>query len=124
MNLGDEPVRAVEEVRGDLELADRWILSRLSAATADVTRHLEAFRFHEAARRGYHFFWGELADWYLELIKPRMQAGRGSGEPATAAKATLVHVLDGAHAAAAPDHAVHHGARSGSGCLSALEAVA
>jgi valyl-tRNA synthetase len=58
-----------------------------------VTRNLEAFRFHEAAEACYHFFWGELADWYLELIKPRMQADGASRD---AAKATLVHVLDGA----------------------------
>jgi valyl-tRNA synthetase len=95
MNLGDEPVRSVDAVRDNLELADRWILSRLSAATTDVTRHFEAFRFHEAAETGYHFFRGELADWYLELIKPRMQAQDGSASR-EAAKATLVHVLDGA----------------------------
>jgi valyl-tRNA synthetase len=95
MNVGAEPVASVENVRGSLELADRWILSRLSAATVEMTRHLEAFRFHEAAETGYHFFWGELADWYLELVKPRMQP---EAEPASrdAAKATLVHVLDGA----------------------------
>jgi valyl-tRNA synthetase len=95
MNIGAETMQSVEAVRGDLELADRWILSRLSAATGAVTRHLEAFRFHEAAESGYHFFWGELADWYLELIKPRMQPDAEAGSR-TAAKATLVHVLDGA----------------------------
>ncbi|HSK21126.1 MAG TPA: valine--tRNA ligase [Longimicrobiales bacterium] len=95
MNIGDDPVAAVDDVRGDLETADRWILSRLSAATADVTRQLEAFRFHEAAESAYHFFWGELADWYLELIKPRMQTDASAASRA-AAKATLVHVLDGA----------------------------
>jgi valyl-tRNA synthetase len=95
MNLGDEPVQRVADVADDLEIADRWILSRFAAATADVTRHLEAFRFHEAAESGYHFFWGDLADWYLELIKPRMQAQDG-GASREAAKATLVHVLDGA----------------------------
>jgi valyl-tRNA synthetase len=95
MNIGDEPVAAVAAVRDDLELADRWILSRLAAATEDVTRNLEAFRFHEAAEAGYHFFWGELADWYLELIKPRMQPDADPGSRA-AANAVLVHVLDGA----------------------------
>jgi valyl-tRNA synthetase len=95
MNLGDEPVRTVADVQDDLELADRWILSRLNAAAADVTRSLETFRFHEAAEGGYHFFWGELADWYLELIKPRMQ-DRENEASREAAKATLVHVLDGA----------------------------
>ena len=95
MNIGEEAVASVDDVRGDLETADRWILSRLSAATTEVTRQLEAFRFHEAAESAYHFFWGELADWYLELIKPRMQADASAGSRA-AAKATLVHVLDGA----------------------------
>jgi valyl-tRNA synthetase len=95
MNLGDEPVQSVEAVRDDLELADRWILSRFDAAAADVTRSLEQFRFHEVAEGGYHFFWGELADWYLELIKPRMQ-DRDNAPSREAAKATLVHVLDGA----------------------------
>jgi valyl-tRNA synthetase len=95
LNLGTDPVPAVADVSADLELADRWILSRLEAATAAMTRNLETFRFHEAAETGYHFFWGELADWYLELIKPRMQP---DADPASraAAKATLVHVLDGA----------------------------
>jgi valyl-tRNA synthetase len=95
MNLGDGTVRAVPDVEPDLELADRWILSRLAAATRDVTRNLEAFRFHEAAESAYHFFWGELADWYLELVKPRMLPD-GAAASRAAAKATLVHVLDGA----------------------------
>jgi len=93
LRVGDEPVRPVEEVEGSLELADRWILSRLSNATREVTRHLEAFRLHEAADTLYHFFWGELADWYVELVKPRLagEAGEASRE---AARATLVEVLD------------------------------
>ena len=95
MNIGDDPVSSVDSVRADLETADRWILSRLSVATTEVTRQLEAFRFHEAAESAYHFFWGELADWYLELIKPRMQPDTPAASRA-AAKATLVHVLDGA----------------------------
>jgi valyl-tRNA synthetase len=94
MNIGDEHVAAIGEVHADLELADRWILSRLSAATLDVTRSLETFRFHEAAEAGYHFFRGELADWYLELIKPRLQPDADAHSSA-AARATLVHVLDG-----------------------------
>jgi valyl-tRNA synthetase len=94
LNIGEEEVATVEAVAADLELADRWIISRLSAATTDVTRNLESFRFHEAAESAYHFFWGELADWYLELIKPRMQEG-GDERSRAAARATLVHVLDG-----------------------------
>jgi valyl-tRNA synthetase len=53
-------------------LEDRWILSRFNRATADVNDSLLSYRFHEAANRIYDFFWGELCDWYLELIKPRL----------------------------------------------------
>jgi valyl-tRNA synthetase len=54
-------------------LDDRWILSRFNRATRDVNDALAAYRFHEAANRIYDFFWGEFCDWYIELIKPRLQ---------------------------------------------------
>src|SRR5438093_4391567 len=53
-------------------LEDRWILSSFNRAVEDVNRALTTYRFHEAANRIYDFFWGELCDWYLELIKPRL----------------------------------------------------
>jgi valyl-tRNA synthetase len=95
MNVVDAPVRRVEDVAPDLELADRWILTRLSVASGEVTRQLEAFRFHEATEAAYRFFWNELADWYLELVKPRLRADATAASRA-AAQATLVDVLDGA----------------------------
>jgi valyl-tRNA synthetase len=95
MNLGDEPVASPSDLRDTLELADRWILSRLDAAADGVTRQLEAFRFHEAADAAYHFFWGELADWYVELIKPRLRA-EADAASREAALATLAASLDGA----------------------------
>jgi len=49
---------------------ERWILSRLSKTAAEVGERLEAFRFDQACERLYHFFWGELCDWYIELSKP------------------------------------------------------
>jgi valyl-tRNA synthetase len=54
-------------------LEDRWILSRFNRVTAEVNDALETYRFHEAANRIYDFFWGEFCDWYLELIKPRLE---------------------------------------------------
>ena len=53
-------------------LEDRWILSRFNRATRDVNDAIETYRFHEAANRIYDFFWGEFCDWYIELIKPRL----------------------------------------------------
>jgi valyl-tRNA synthetase len=93
MNVQDAEVQSVDAVRDHLELADRWILSRLSVAVRDMTRSLESFRFQEAGETVYQFFWSELADWYLELIKPRF-AESASANSRAAAQATLVEVLD------------------------------
>src|ERR1700722_2128516 len=66
---------------------DRWMLSRLARAQAEVTRQLDAFDFSQAALALYDFVYGELCDWYLELVKPRLRAS----EPELIA--TLLHVL-------------------------------
>ncbi len=53
-------------------LETRWIFARLSAVSAEVERALTDYRFDEAANAVYQFFWGEFCDWYLELVKLRM----------------------------------------------------
>ena len=53
-------------------LETRWIFARLSAVSAEVERALGEYRFDEAANAVYQFFWGEFCDWYLELVKLRM----------------------------------------------------
>jgi len=61
-------------------LEDRWILSRFNRAAKDVNESLETYRFDEAANRIYDFFWAEFCDWYIELIKPRLnEEGVGAG---------------------------------------------
>jgi valyl-tRNA synthetase len=76
-------------------LEDRWILSRFNRVTADVNDALAAYRFHEAANRIYDFFWGEFCDWYLELIKPRLNFEEGADKSAAqAACANLVNLFD------------------------------
>ena len=59
-------------------LEDRWILSRFNRVAVEVNDALETYRFHEAANRIYDFFWGEFCDWYLELIKPRLNFEEGA----------------------------------------------
>ncbi len=66
---------------------DRWILSRLERATAEVGGRIERYDFSHAALALYDFVYGELCDWYLELVKPRLY----DGDPDAAA--TLLHVL-------------------------------
>jgi valyl-tRNA synthetase len=76
-------------------LEDRWILSRFNRAARDVNESLQAYRFDEAATRIYDFFWGEFCDWYLELIKPRLNFEEGAdSSSARVACADLVNVFE------------------------------
>ncbi len=70
MNLEETPGGLRLPPDKELDLFDRWILSRLNQTVAAVTVSLDKFRFNEAANRIYDFFWHEFCDWYVELAKP------------------------------------------------------
>jgi valyl-tRNA synthetase len=59
-------------VKGEGELAHRWIFSRLSAVAGEASKALDEFRFHEACQTIYQFFWGDFCDWYIEWVKPQL----------------------------------------------------
>jgi len=63
----------LEKIPEDLELKERWILSRLHRTIEEVSRALEQYRFQEAESRVYDFFWHQFCDWYIELTKPSHQ---------------------------------------------------
>ncbi len=86
---GEAKVQPDIDVAG-LAAPERWILSRLSRTAAEVGRHLETFRFDEACTRLYHFFWGELCDWYIELSKPAL----GGDAPRPRVAEVLLTVLE------------------------------
>jgi valyl-tRNA synthetase len=76
-------------------LEDRWILSRFNRATKDVNTSLGTYRFDEAATRIYDFFWGEFCDWYLELVKPRLNFEEGADpRPARVTCRNLVNLFE------------------------------
>jgi len=76
-------------------LEDRWILSRFNRVVSEVNDALATYRFHEAANRIYDFFWGEFCDWYLELIKPRLNFEEGGEkEQAVMACRNLVSLFE------------------------------
>jgi valyl-tRNA synthetase len=81
MNVND----GVEPAPRPTTVEDRWILSRLQRITADTTDRIESFAFAKAALGLYDIVYGELCDWYLELIK-----GREFDDDLSA---TLLHVL-------------------------------
>ena len=62
----------VEGPRGELTLADRWILSRYASTIKKGTEVLENFDLGEGGRLLYEFIWNEFCDWYIELTKPRL----------------------------------------------------
>src|SRR6201747_326462 len=69
-------------------LEDRWLLSRLERTTASVTAKLEAFDFSHAVQEAYAFVYGDLCDWYLEIVKPRLYEGEED------VSATLLYALE------------------------------
>jgi valyl-tRNA synthetase len=78
-------------------LEDRWILSRFNRVAAEVNDALTTYRFHEAANRIYDFFWGEFCDWYIELIKPRLNSEKSTDtRAAQIACSNLVTLFDSA----------------------------
>jgi len=78
-------------------LEDRWILSRFNRVAVNVNEALASYRFHGAANSIYDFFWGEFCDWYLELIKPRLNFEEtGDKSAAQTACRNLVNLFDAA----------------------------
>jgi valyl-tRNA synthetase len=85
MNLGEHAWAPLEP--DALAEEDRWILSRLSRVTAAVTAELRAYNPSAALGAAREFFWGDLCDWYLEIVKPRFK------DPASASVARSVLAL-------------------------------
>jgi len=75
-----------------IELCDRWILSRFHRVISSVRTDLDNYGLGEAAKELYEFVWGDFCDWYIELVKPRLQQ---AGVSKRTAQQTLAHVLDG-----------------------------
>jgi len=93
MNLEDfkDTVSASGLASLNIQLSDRWILSRLQKTIADTRKGLAEYKFNEAAGAIYQFFWHELCDWYIELIKSRLGA---SSDDRKTAQSVLVYVLE------------------------------
>jgi valyl-tRNA synthetase len=99
LNLADWSPASAAEPRAP-SLYDRWIRQRLDAALAEAHAALDDFRFNDTASALYHFVWGELCDWYIELAKLALSGGDEAAR--RAAQGTLVEVLRGALAALHP----------------------
>jgi len=89
MNLDGQ---AEESQPSQSSLADRWILSRLSAVVAEVRASLDEYHFDRTASSLYQFVWHELCDWYIELSKPAL-AGQNGPQAQASARFTLLKAL-------------------------------
>jgi valyl-tRNA synthetase len=69
--IGDAEISLDELPQGHFDLADRWILSRLSQAIKAVDVSLSGFHINEATKLLYDFIWHDFCDWYIELVKTR-----------------------------------------------------
>ena len=78
----------------DLDLSDRWIISKYNRLVKEVTENLEKYELGIAVQKLYDFIWSEFCDWYIELVKPRLYEQGGSQKEA--ALYTLVYVLSNA----------------------------
>jgi valyl-tRNA synthetase len=82
-----------EEENAPLEA--RWIVSRLHRTAGEINQALGEYRFHEAANTLYTFFWGDFCDWYLEIVKLRLDFSAPSAG-VRSALATLIAVFEAA----------------------------
>jgi valyl-tRNA synthetase len=88
--LGAMPV-----VAPDAPLEARWIVAELHATSGRVNQSLENYRFDEAANNIYQFFWGSFCDWYLEIVKLRLDFSENADKTQTkAALTTFVQVFE------------------------------
>ena len=99
VGLTVDPAKLLAEpmLTAESPIEARWIVSRLNSAAGEVNRLLADYRFDEAANIIYQFFWGDFCDWYLEIVKLRLDFGEPTNRNATqSALATLIGVFESA----------------------------
>ena len=76
----------------NLTIEDKWVISKFNRLAQEVNTNLEAFELGVACSKLYDFIWDVFCDWYIELTKPRIQAG---GQAKESAQAVLVWTMQG-----------------------------
>lgn len=76
----------------DLQLEDRWILSKFNHLVGEVTANIDKFELGIAVQKLYDFIWDVFCDWYIELTKPRLQ-NKEDKKPNETAQNVLCYVL-------------------------------
>ena len=89
MNTEGSSFTGVPQPRTD---AERWILARLAAVSAEAQTHYANYRFDLLAQCLYEFAWNEFCDWFLELTKPALNGA--DADDADSTRHTLLYVLE------------------------------
>ncbi|MDN4526225.1 valine--tRNA ligase [Fictibacillus fluitans] len=80
------------DLTGDLNLADKWILTRFNETAENVTRLIDTYEFGEVGRLLYNFIWDDLCDWYIEMAKLPLYGEDEAAKQTT--RSVLAYVLD------------------------------
>jgi len=91
MNLGEDAVNQLPDM-DKLEIADKWVLSKLNTLIAESTANMDKYELGMAVKKVYDFIWDDYCDWYIELTKARLYSE--DADRKQTAIAVLVYVLD------------------------------
>jgi valyl-tRNA synthetase len=103
MNLNGQTPQQLGQPEQALEPADLWILSRFHQTVIQTCNYIDNYGLGEAAKGLYEFIWGDFCDWYIELVKLRLQLVPTEETPflesiqqsQKVAQQTLAYVLEG-----------------------------
>ena len=91
MNLGEDAKNELPDL-SKLEIADKWVLSKLNKLIAEVTENMDKYELGVAIQKIYDYVWDTYCDWYIELTKARLYSE--DTERKDTAMKVLVYVLD------------------------------
>ena len=91
MNLAEDAKNELPEL-SKLEIADKWVLSKLNTLISEVTENMESYELGVAIQKIYDFIWDIYCDWYIEMTKARLFSD--DADRKQTAIQVLVYVLD------------------------------
>ncbi len=91
MNLSEDAVNALPAL-DKLEIADKWVFSKLNTLIGEVTENMDKYELGVAVQKIYDFVWDIYCDWYIEMTKARLFSE--DGDRKQTAIGVLVYVLD------------------------------
>ena len=89
MNLEGRNLIPLKDIA--LKDVDKWILHRLNDTVAEVDRAIKGYRFNDAAKAMYEFFWNDFCDWYVEASKLSLYSDDNAEKDR--AVSLIIHIL-------------------------------